>query len=49
MSEAAQRNVVDDALLDSLHLESHRLSEGKLVLMEAIGGGLSWGAVLARW
>lgn len=30
-------------------LESHRLGEGKLVLMEAIGGGLSWGAVLARW
>ena len=30
-------------------LESHRLNEGKLVLMEAIGGGLSWGAVLARW
>lgn len=27
MSEAAQRNVVDDALLDSLHLESHRLSK----------------------
>jgi 3-oxoacyl-[acyl-carrier-protein] synthase-3 len=29
--------------------EQHRLGEGKLVLMEAIGGGLSWGAVLARW
>lgn len=29
--------------------EDRRLSEGKLVLMEAMGGGLTWGAVLARW
>jgi 3-oxoacyl-[acyl-carrier-protein] synthase-3 len=29
--------------------EKHQLKDGKLVLMEAIGGGLSWGAVLARW
>ncbi len=29
--------------------EQHRIKEGSLVLMEAIGGGLSWGAVLARW
>jgi 3-oxoacyl-[acyl-carrier-protein] synthase-3 len=29
--------------------EQHKLKEGQLVLMEAIGGGLSWGAVLARW
>ncbi len=29
--------------------ESHRLAEGKLVLMEAMGGGFTWGAVLARW
>lgn len=29
--------------------EDHRLSERKLVLMEAMGGGLTWGAVLARW
>jgi 3-oxoacyl-[acyl-carrier-protein] synthase III len=26
-----------------------RVADGKLILMEAIGGGLSWGAVLARW
>src|SRR5689334_14686419 len=30
-------------------LEDHRLSEGRLVLMEAMGGGLTWGAALARW
>jgi 3-oxoacyl-[acyl-carrier-protein] synthase III len=29
--------------------EDHRLSEGRLVLMEAMGGGLTWGAALARW
>lgn len=29
--------------------EQHRLGEGKLVLMEAMGGGFTWGAVLARW
>ncbi|MEW5964533.1 MAG: beta-ketoacyl-ACP synthase III [Pseudomonadota bacterium] len=29
--------------------ENHRLVEGKLVLMEAMGGGFTWGAVLARW
>jgi 3-oxoacyl-[acyl-carrier-protein] synthase-3 len=29
--------------------ENHRLAEGKLVLMEAMGGGFTWGAVLARW
>jgi len=29
--------------------ESHKVSDGKLVLMEAMGGGFTWGAVLARW
>jgi 3-oxoacyl-[acyl-carrier-protein] synthase III len=29
--------------------ESHRIKEGSLVLMEAMGGGFTWGAVLARW
>lgn len=29
--------------------EAHRLHEGDLVLMEAMGGGFTWGAVLARW
>jgi 3-oxoacyl-[acyl-carrier-protein] synthase-3 len=29
--------------------EDHRLQEGSLVLMEAMGGGFTWGAVLARW
>jgi 3-oxoacyl-[acyl-carrier-protein] synthase-3 len=29
--------------------EEHRLAEGNLVLMEAMGGGFTWGAVLARW
>ena len=29
--------------------EDHRLREGRLVLMEAMGGGFTWGAALARW
>ncbi len=29
--------------------EDHRLKEGSLVLMEAMGGGFTWGAVLVRW
>ena len=29
--------------------EEHRVKEGSLVLMEAMGGGFTWGAVLARW
>ena len=26
-----------------------RIKPGDLVLMEALGGGLTWGAILARW
>jgi 3-oxoacyl-[acyl-carrier-protein] synthase III len=29
--------------------EDHRLAERRLVLMEAMGGGFTWGAALARW
>lgn len=29
--------------------EEHRIKEGSLILMEAMGGGFTWGAVLARW
>lgn len=29
--------------------EEHRIHEGNLVLMEAMGGGFTWGAALARW
>lgn len=29
--------------------EDHRLKEGDLVMMEAMGGGFTWGAVLVRW
>jgi len=29
--------------------EQHRVKEGSLVLMEAMGGGFTWGAVLVRW
>jgi len=29
--------------------EEHLLKEGSLVLLEAMGGGFTWGAVLVRW
>ena len=29
--------------------DNHRIKEGNLVLMEAMGGGFTWGAVLVRW
>lgn len=29
--------------------EDGRIEEGNLILMEAMGGGFTWGAVLARW
>lgn len=29
--------------------EEHRVRDGSLVLMEAMGGGFTWGAALARW
>lgn len=29
--------------------EHHLLGENKLVLMEAMGGGFTWGAILVRW
>ncbi len=29
--------------------EEHRVKEGSLVMLEAMGGGFTWGAVLARW
>jgi 3-oxoacyl-[acyl-carrier-protein] synthase-3 len=33
----------------NLAVEQHRIKEGSLVLMEAMGGGFTWGAALARW
>lgn len=29
--------------------EANRIKDGSLVLMEAMGGGFTWGALLARW
>ena len=29
--------------------EDHLLKERQLVLMEAMGGGFTWGAALVRW
>lgn len=29
--------------------EQHRVKDGSLIMMEAMGGGFTWGAVLLRW
>jgi 3-oxoacyl-[acyl-carrier-protein] synthase-3 len=29
--------------------EHHKIKDGSIILMEAMGGGFTWGAVLARW
>jgi 3-oxoacyl-[acyl-carrier-protein] synthase III len=29
--------------------EQHKIKQGDLILMEAMGGGFTWGAALARW
>ena len=34
---------LDEAVRDG------RIQEGQLVLMEAMGGGFTWGAALVRW
>ena len=34
---------LDEAVKDG------RIKRGELVLMEAMGGGLTWGAILVRW
>jgi len=33
----------------NLAVEEHRIKEGDLILMEAMGGGFTWGAALVRW
>jgi 3-oxoacyl-[acyl-carrier-protein] synthase-3 len=30
-------------------VEDGRIREGQVVLMEAMGGGFTWGSCLARW
>ena len=45
----ARLGIAPDPLALNQAVEDHRLTEGRLVLMEAMGGGLTWGAALARW
>jgi 3-oxoacyl-[acyl-carrier-protein] synthase III len=42
-SSASVPLALDEAVRDG------RIQEGSLILMEAMGGGLTWGAALARW
>ena len=42
-TKLARRLALDEAVRDG------RIKPGHVVLMEALGGGFSWGAALARW
>ena len=33
----------------SVALDDGRIKQGDLVMLEAMGGGFTWGAVLVRW
>lgn len=49
LSEQGNTSAASIPLALNHAFEQHRLKEGSLVLMEAMGGGFTWGAVLARW
>jgi 3-oxoacyl-[acyl-carrier-protein] synthase III len=49
LSEHGNTSAASIPLALNKAFEQHKLSEGKLVLMEAMGGGFTWGAALARW
>lgn len=49
VSQHANTSAASIPLALDVAVKDGRIQEGDLVLMEAIGGGLSWGAALARW
>jgi 3-oxoacyl-[acyl-carrier-protein] synthase-3 len=49
LSEHGNTSAASIPLALNVAFEQHRVKEGSLVLMEAMGGGFTWGAVLARW
>ena len=49
LSEHGNTSAASIPLALNQAFEDGRLKEGHLVLMEAMGGGFTWGAVLARW
>ena len=49
LSEHGNTSAASIPLALNKAFEDHRLKEGNLVLMEAMGGGFTWGAALLRW
>ncbi|MBI1385047.1 MAG: beta-ketoacyl-ACP synthase III [Rhizobiales bacterium] len=49
LSKHANTSAASIPLALNAAIEDGRLKEGHLVLMEAMGGGFTWGSVLARW
>jgi 3-oxoacyl-[acyl-carrier-protein] synthase-3 len=49
MAQHANTSAASIPLALSTAIEDGRIQEGHLVLMEAMGGGFTWGGALARW
>ncbi len=49
LSEHGNTSAASIPLALNKAFEQHKLKEGQLVLMEAMGGGFTWGAALVRW
>jgi 3-oxoacyl-[acyl-carrier-protein] synthase III len=49
LSEHGNTSAASIPLALNAAYEAGRVKKGGLVLMEAMGGGFTWGAVLARW
>jgi 3-oxoacyl-[acyl-carrier-protein] synthase-3 len=49
VSEHGNTSAASIPLALATAVEDGRIQRGELILMEAMGGGLTWGAALARW
>jgi 3-oxoacyl-[acyl-carrier-protein] synthase-3 len=49
IAEHANTSAASIPLALDTAVKDGRIREGDLLLMEAMGGGLTWGAALARW
>jgi 3-oxoacyl-[acyl-carrier-protein] synthase-3 len=49
LSKHANTSAASIPLALNQAFENHQIKDGSLILMEAMGGGFTWGAVLARW
>jgi 3-oxoacyl-[acyl-carrier-protein] synthase III len=49
LSEHGNTSAASIPLALNKAFEQHKIKQGDLILMEAMGGGFTWGAALARW